>query len=169
MSPRLVLVGPPGSGKTTVGEQVAKRLDVDFRDTDRDIEASAGMLIGDIFVEHGEPHFRQLERAAIARALDEHAGVMAVGGGAILDPDTRADLARQRVVYLAVSPDQAAKRVGLDTSRPLLLGNVRGQLKKLLEARRPLYEEVATVQVSTDGRSTDEVAEIVATVVEGTP
>ncbi|HEY6740028.1 MAG TPA: shikimate kinase [Actinopolymorphaceae bacterium] len=157
MAPRIVLVGPPGSGKTTIGEALAARLAVEFRDTDLDVEAEAGKAISDIFVDHGESHFRALERAAVARALADHDGVLALGGGAVLDADTRADLGKHTVGFLDVSLSEAAKRVGLDTARPLLLGNVRGQLRHLMEARRPLYLEVATFGVETDGRPVDEI------------
>ena len=159
MGPKVVLIGPPGSGKTTIGELVATRLQVGFRDTDADVEAKAGTTISDIFVEQGEPAFRALERTAIKTALAEHEGVLALGGGAVLDDRTRKDLCSQRVVFLDVSLTHAVRRVGLATSRPLLLGNVRGQLKQLLDARRPLYAEVATVAVSTDGRDPEDIAE----------
>lgn len=165
MSPRVVLVGPPGSGKSTVGRLLAGRLGAEFRDTDADVEGEAGMAISDLFVEHGEPHFRELERAAIARALAEHAGVLALGGGAILDAGTRAGLGSHAVAFLDVGLPAAAKRVGFETSRPLLLGNVRGQLKQLLDARRPLYAEVATWRVETDDRTPEEVATEVERVV----
>ncbi|GAB3411820.1 shikimate kinase [Flindersiella endophytica] len=158
MAPRVVVVGPPGSGKTTVGTLVAAELGVAFRDTDSDIEAEAGQTIPEIFVEHGEPHFRKLERAAIVAALESHDGVLALGGGAVLDPDTRADLAAHTVVLLEVGLADAVKREGLGVSRPLLFGNVRGRLKQLMDERRPLYEAVATVTVDTDGRTPEEVA-----------
>ncbi|WP_020573713.1 shikimate kinase [Actinopolymorpha alba] len=165
MAPWVVLVGPPGSGKTTVGGILAQRLGLGFRDTDADVEAEAGSAIADIFVEHGEPHFRALERAAVARALTEHNGILSLGGGSILDAQTRKDLCSHRVVFLDVSLADAARRVGLDTSRPLLLGNVRGQLKQLMDARRPLYGEVAMLIVSTDGREPEDVAaEIMRTI-----
>jgi shikimate kinase len=158
-APRVILIGPPGAGKTTVGELVAQRLGVTFRDTDTDVETEAGSVIADIFVERGEAEFRQLERAAVVRALAEHGGVLALGGGAILDAETRKDLCSQQVVFLDVSLADAAHRVGLDTSRPLLLGNVRGQLKQLMDARRPLYGEVASTVVSTDGRAPSDIAD----------
>jgi shikimate kinase len=158
MAPRVIVVGPPGSGKTTVGTLVAAQLGVDFRDTDADIEAEAGQVIPEIFVEHGETHFRKLERAAVVAALESHEGVLALGGGAVLDPDTRADLAAHTVVLLEVGLADAVKREGLGVSRPLLFGNVRGRLKQLMEERRPLYEAVATVIVDTDGRTPEEVA-----------
>lgn len=159
MAPRTVIVGPPGSGKTTVGSLLASRYGVGFRDTDADIEAAAGSTIADLFVEHGETHFRSLERAAIVEALRSHDGVLSLGGGSVVDPATRADLAAHRVVFLDVSLTDAAKRVGLDNSRPLLLGNVRGRLKQLMDARRPLYEEVATVVVDTSGRTPDDIVD----------
>jgi shikimate kinase len=159
MAPKVVLIGPPGSGKTTIGELVAARLQVGFRDTDADVEATAGTTIADIFVEQGEPAFRTLERAAVQTALSEHPGVLALGGGAVLDDRTRKDLCTHRVVFLDVSLTHAVRRVGLATSRPLLLGNVRGQLKQLLDARRPLYAEVATVAITTDGREPDDIAD----------
>ncbi|MFI7062973.1 shikimate kinase [Kribbella sp. NPDC050124] len=158
MSPVVVLVGPPGSGKSTIAALLAERLGVRHRDTDTDIEAEAGKPISDIFVDHGEPHFRALERAAIVAALQDD-DVLSLGGGAILDPDTRADLAGHNVVFLDVSLGEAAKRVGLGVARPLLLGNVRTQLRNLMEARRPLYAEVAKLTVQTDNRTPDEIAD----------
>ena len=162
MSPIVVLVGPPGSGKTTVGSLLAQRLGVSFRDTDRDIEVQAGKDISEIFVDDGEERFRKLERDAVAAALCEHDGVLAVGGGAVLSDETRRLLASERVVFLDVGLAQASSRVGLGTSRPLLLGNVRAQLKRLLDHRRPLYQEVADSLVETDGLGPDQVTELVA-------
>lgn len=158
MSLLLILVGPPGAGKSTVGALVAARLGVPFRDTDRDIEDTAGKPISDIFVDDGEPHFRELERRAVAGALRDHDGVLALGGGAVLDADTRAHLTGQLVVFLSVGMADAAKRVGLARDRPVLALNPRAQLHQLLKARRPLYESVATVTVVTDKRGVDEVA-----------
>jgi shikimate kinase len=148
-----------GAGKTTVGAELAARWGVELRDTDADIEALAGKPVSEIFVDDGEAAFRALERTAVARALAEHTGVVAVGGGAIMADETRAALAGHRVVFLDVGLSDAASRVGLGATRPLLLGNVRGQLKALLDARRPLYEAVAEVRVITDGRSVAEVAD----------
>ncbi|QHC28551.1 shikimate kinase [Streptomyces sp. HF10] len=155
--PRLVLVGPMGVGKSTVGRLLAERLDTGFRDTDDDIVAAEGRAISEIFVDEGEEHFRALEKAAVATALAEHEGVLALGGGAILDADTRALLVRHRVVYLSMDVDEAVRRTGLNVARPLLAVNPRKQWRELMEARRHLYEEVATAVVTTDGRTPDEV------------
>jgi shikimate kinase len=159
VSPVVVLVGPPGSGKSTIAALLAKRLGVPHRDTDTDIEAGAGKPISDIFVDEGEPHFRKLEREAIAVALQGDGEVLSLGGGAILDAATRADLAGHTVVFLDVSLGEATKRVGLSVARPLLLGNVRTQLRNLMEARRPLYGEVAKQTVLTDGKTPDQIAD----------
>jgi len=159
----IVLIGPMGSGKTTVGGLVAARLGTAVRDTDHDVEAAAGREISEIFVDEGEAVFRALERAAVAEALSTHDGVLALGGGAVLDPASRELLAGHDVVFLRVGLSDAVKRVGLGTSRPLLLGNVRGRIKSLLDERTPVYESVATLVVETDGREPDEIAdEIVA-------
>jgi shikimate kinase len=147
-----------GAGKTTVAHLLADAWGVPVRDTDADVEAAEGRTIADIFVDSGEPEFRRLERAAVARALDEHEGVLALGGGAVLDPATRDQLAGHRVVFLRVGLSDAVKRVGLGSARPLLLGNVRGRIKALLDERTPVYESVATLAVDTDGRTPDEVA-----------
>ncbi len=160
--PVAVLVGPPGSGKSTVGALLAQRLGVDLRDTDADIVAATGQEIADIFVDQGEAAFRALEREAVRTALSEHRGVLALGGGAVLDEGNRGLLAGHRVVFLDVGLADAARRVGLDTSRPLLLGNVRGRLKALLDERHPLYVEVATLTVDTSGRTPDDVADEIA-------
>ncbi|MFY4719968.1 shikimate kinase [Streptomyces sp. LaBMicrA B280] len=155
--PRLVLVGPMGVGKSTVGRLLAERLGVGYRDTDDDIVAAEGREISEIFVDEGEEHFRALEKAAVATALAEHRGVLALGGGAVLDADTRALLAPQPVVYLSMDVEEAVRRTGLNVARPLLAVNPRKQWRELMEARRHLYEEVATAVVTTDGRTPEEV------------
>lgn len=160
--PRVVLVGPPGAGKTTTGQVLATRLGLAVRDTDEDIATAAGAVVQEIFVEHGEAHFRALEEKAVATALGEHEGVLSLGGGAVLSDATRAALADHPVVFLDISLSGAARRVGLGAGRPLLLGNVRSQLKALLDARRPLYTEVAGLTVATDDLTPDEVADRIA-------
>jgi shikimate kinase len=165
MAPVLVLIGSPGAGKSSVGRRVAERLEVPFDDTDKMIEAEQGTAISDIFVDRGEEAFRELEADAVARALNQASGVLALGGGAVMRAETRDRLVGQRVVWLKVSLSDAARRVGMNQSRPLLLGNVRGTLAALLEKREPLYAAVATHVVDTSGKSlrvvTGEVVEAV--------
>ena len=157
--PVVVLVGPPGAGKSTVANHLAGRLDVGFRDTDHDIARRAGTSVQDIFVDHGEAHFRALEEQAVAAALAEHDGVLALGGGAVLSDATRALLLGHRVLFLDVGLAAAVSRVGLNGNRPLLLGNVRSQMKALMDRRRPLYAEVARFTVLTDTLDAAEVAD----------
>jgi shikimate kinase len=159
----IVIIGPMGAGKTTVAGLLATRLGTSVRDTDHDVEATAGRPISDIFVDEGEAAFRAMERAAVAAALADHDGVLALGGGAVLDPGTRDLLAGHDVVFLRVGLSDAVKRVGLGTSRPMLLGNVRGRIKTLLDERTPVYESVATLVVDTDGRSPEDVADEIVT------
>ena len=166
MKPRVVLVGPPGSGKTTIGELLADRLGVAFRDTDHDVEATAGRTVSDIFVEDGEAHFRALEAEAVRLALAEHDGVVALGGGAVLDERTQRLLADQQVVYLEVGLAAAAERVGFAQSRPLLVVNPRAELKRMLDVRRPAYTTVARNVVTTDGRTPDDIADEILALLE---
>jgi shikimate kinase len=158
--PRVVLVGPPAAGKTTVGQLLADRLGVPFTDTDDVVVERAGKPVGDIFVDEGEEAFRALEEAAVADALTRD-GVVALGGGAVLSAATRERLAAHPVVFLSAGVPAAATRVGLNRDRPLLLGNPRAQLRALLDARLPLYQEVARTTVVTDERTPDEVADAV--------
>jgi shikimate kinase len=156
--PVAVLIGPPGAGKTAVGPLLAERLGTSFRETDADIAAVAGRPVSDIFIEQGEPAFRQLEREAAARALREHEGVLALGSGAVLDPGTQARLEGLPVVYLAADFGTVARRVGLDRPHIVIPGNPRGRLRAMLAERRPLYEQLATVTVETDDLDPDELA-----------
>jgi len=156
--PLVVLVGPMGAGKTTVAGLLATAYGVTARDTDADVEQAAGRTVSDIFVESGEAAFRELERAAVSQALASHDGVLALGGGAVLDPATRDLLAGHRVVFLRVGLADAVKRVGLGVGRPLLLGGVRARVKALLDERTPVYESVAAHVVDTDGVMPEDVA-----------
>jgi len=163
--PVAVLIGPPGAGKSTVGPLLAALLGAEFAETDAMVEAEAGKPVSDIFISDGEPAFRALERAAVARALASHPGIVALGGGAVMDPATQQLLAGQRVVYLQTGFTAAVQRVGLDTPRPLLLGNPRAQMRDLLAQRLPVYESLAAITVTTDDRDPQEIAdEIAATV-----
>ncbi|MER6445183.1 shikimate kinase [Streptomyces venezuelae] len=164
--PLVVLVGPMGSGKSTVGALLAERLGVPYRDTDADIVTAQGRPISDIFVDEGEPYFRELERQAVAAAVSGHTGVLALGGGAVLDEGTRALLAGLPVVYLSMDVEEAVRRVGLGAARPLLAVNPRRQWRELMDARRPLYTEVARVVVATDDRTPEEVAQAVLDALE---
>ena len=182
--PPIVLIGPPGAGKTTVGTLLAARLGVGFADTDALVEAVADKPVADIFVTDGEPEFRRLERDAVAAALTAadrtdaastgggsaggapgapRIGVVGLGGGAVMDEQTQALLAGRRVVYLETGFAHLAKRVGLDRARPLLIGtNPRAQLKALLDQRLPVYDKLAWLTVSTDDREPAEIAADIA-------
>ena len=162
MSVLAVLIGPPGAGKTTVGRRVAAHLQMPFVDTDELVEQDAGSSISDIFVEQGEHAFRALEAAAVARGL-RGAGVLALGGGAAMHPDTGELLRGAPVVFLDVTIKDAAGRVGFDGSRPLLAVNPRATWTRMMDARRPTYEALATWRVDTGGRTIDDVvAQVVA-------
>ena len=163
MAPVCVLVGVPGAGKTTTGTALADLLGVGFIDTDEVIVATAGKSVPEIFLDEGEAYFRALERTDVATALIESdGGVLALGGGAILDESTRSALGGHTVVFLSVDLTDAVKRVGLGTGRPLLSINPRATLKHLMDQRRPLYRSVAKHVVRTDGRTPAEVAAEVA-------
>ncbi|MFC9256569.1 shikimate kinase [Amycolatopsis thailandensis] len=160
MTPRAVIIGPPGSGKSTVGPALAARLGLAFRDSDDDIVASAGKPITDIFAEEGEPAFRALEEKMVAQALAEHEGVLSLGGGAPITPGTRERLAGHTVIFLNVGMAAGVQRAGLSTARPLLAGvNPRATYKALLDARLPVYREVAAFEIETDRLTADEVVE----------
>ncbi|MHA6615511.1 shikimate kinase [Pseudonocardia sp. DLS-67] len=160
--PTLVVVGPPGSGKTTVGRVLARRLGVAFADVDAMIVERTGRAIADLFLQDGEDGFRRIEREVVAEALANHDGVLALGGGAVLAAETRALLGAHRVVHLSVGLADGLRRTGMSTARPLLAGvNPRATFKALLDARAPLYREVATVEVATDRRSPNQVARAV--------
>ncbi len=160
--PAVVLIGPPGSGKSSVGAALARMTGMSLRDTDVDIERGTGRTIADIFLQDGEPRFRELERAAVAGALVEHTGVLALGGGAILAPETRTVLAGHPVVFLNLSMPTGVRRTGLGGNRPLLAGvNPRATYKALLDARLGLYRETARLEIQTDHLSVAEVAAVI--------
>lgn len=161
----VVLVGAPGSGKSTVGTLLAAELGWEFIDVDAVVEERAGKPIAEIFVDEGEPAFRALEEATTIELLG-YPAVISLGGGAVMSAAIRRALAEHHVVWLQVTAGTAADRVGLSSARPLLLGNVRGRLIQLLNQRTPWYAEVATQTIATDDRTADQV---VGVIVEGLP
>lgn len=166
MSPRVVLIGAPGSGKSTVAALLGQRWGCPVIDTDAEIERMTGKSIAEVFVDDGEPAFRDLEAEAVDRALATD-GVVALGGGAVMSAEVREALAGQHVVWLEVGLADAVRRTGLGVSRPILLGNVRGQMADLLKTRNAVYENVATRRVLTDGTEPATVADEVARAIEG--
>jgi shikimate kinase len=165
--PVVVLIGPPGSGKTTVGQALAAALGVELHDTDWAIEAQQGRSISDIFLDDGEAVFRELEAAEVAASLASRRGVLSLGGGAVMDPTTAAALAGHTVVFLDVSIADAADRVGFNRSRPLLSVNPRAQWTAMMAVRRPTYERLATFRVQTNGRAPRDIADEIAARLEG--
>lgn len=159
MSPVAVLVGAPGAGKSTVGKRLATALGVPFVDSDQLIEQEAGISVSDIFVTQGEPAFRKLEEAVIEKALSEHEGVLALGGGAIMNANTRGRLQGLPVIWLDVDLSQAARRVGMNQARPLLLGDIRANMNRLMKERTPIYQEVSTIVINTNGLKVREVVD----------
>ncbi|WP_412077744.1 shikimate kinase [Streptomyces xanthophaeus] len=164
--PLIVLVGPMGVGKSTVGALLAERLGVPFRDTDQDVESGTGRSVREIITADGERRFRELEHLAVARAVAETGSVLALGGGAVLHAGTRALLAGLPVAFLDVRVGEAMKRVGEGTGRPLLAENPQRLWQELHEERSDLYAVVARVVVPTDGRTPEDVARAVIDALE---
>jgi shikimate kinase len=164
--PLVVLIGPPGAGKSAVGPLLADRLGVEFRDTDADVGAAAGKPVGDIFIENGEEAFRELERAAVTSALSAlrgGGGVLALGSGAVLDSGVQSELDQQAtVVYLSADFGTLAQRIGLDRPRVVIPGNPRGRLRAMLDERDGIYRRLAAVTVPTDDLDPDELADQIA-------
>jgi shikimate kinase len=165
MSSQIILIGPPGAGKSTIGHSLAKKMKVKFADTDALIEAKLDKKISDIFVDLGEPVFRTEELIVLAEVLQSDNGVISLGGGAPISPQAQELLRKSGaiVIFLDISLGKAAARVGFNRDRPLLLGNPRAQWNELMNSRRPIYESLATAVVSVDDRSVNEIcADILA-------
>ena len=160
--PLVVLIGPPGAGKSAVGPLLADRLGVQFRDTDAEVGAAAGKPVGDIFIENGEDAFRTLEHetaTSALQALRERGGVLALGSGAVLDDEIQHLLGKPAtVVYLSAEFGTVARRIGLDRPRVVVPGNPRGRLRAMLDERDAVYQRLAAVTVPTDDLDPDELA-----------
>jgi len=156
----IILIGPPGAGKTSVGKALAKKLSLNFLDSDKVVEEKSGKSIPEIFITDGEPAFREMERAAVIDLIENQDGVIALGGGSVMDLEvSKRLLPMANVVFLDVSISNAAPRVGFNRDRPLLLGNPRQQWIALMEKRRSTYEALAKTRVSTDNKKPVEVVE----------
>ena len=165
MSSQIILIGPPGAGKSTIGQSLAKKMKVKFADTDSMIEAKLDKKISDIFVDLGEPVFRAEELVVLAEVLQSDNGVVSLGGGAPISSQAQELLRKSgaTVIFLDISLGKAAARVGFNRDRPLLLGNPRAQWNELMSSRRPIYESLATAVVPVDDRTVNEIcADILA-------
>ena len=161
MAKSIILIGPPGSGKSTIGRATSRRLNINFTDTDDLIEVRSGTSISQIFIDKGEPWFRELEREVLKEELAKLNGVLALGGGATLSEFAQQLLRKANVaiVYLDVSLATAAPRVGFNRDRPLLLSNPRGAWQELMDKRRPIYEALATHIVKVDERAPKDIVD----------
>ena len=165
MTPRIVLIGPPGAGKTSIGRSLAKAMDVEFADTDALIEEDQGKSVSQIFVDDGEPHFREVEERICSTALKETSGVLSLGGGAVLTSSVAEAIrdSGSEVIFLDVSLAVAAPRIGFNRDRPLLLNNPRQQWQRLMDARRPVYESLATTKIEVENRSVNQIVKEILT------
>jgi shikimate kinase len=158
--PPIILIGPPGAGKSSVGKALAKKLSLNFLDSDKVVEEKSGKSIPEIFITDGEPAFREMEKAVVIDLIENQDGVIALGGGSVMDLEvSKRLLPMANVVFLDVSISNAAPRVGFNRDRPLLLGNPRQQWIALMEKRRSTYEALAKARVSTDNKKPVEVVE----------
>ncbi len=162
--PLVILIGPPGAGKSSVGKALSQRLSTDFADTDTLIEKESGMKVSDIFLDKGEPFFRELETKIVLREIESFEGVLALGGGAVINADVEQALrtCAHPICFLDVSLSSAAPRIGFNRDRPLLVGNPRAKWQELMNARRPIYEGLATLTISTDTGSPTQIAQKIA-------
>ena len=163
MAPRVILIGPMGSGKTTVGKLVAEKLQIPFRDTDQVIEETTGKSVSDIFLEDGEDEFRAIEKKVLKDELLADGAVLALGGGAPISVDAQSALRAiaSPVIYLDISLAAVAPRIGFNRDRPLLLHNPRGQWQTLMEARRPIYESIADSVIDVNDKTEAEIVSLV--------
>jgi shikimate kinase len=164
--PKVILIGPPGAGKSSVGKALGTRLSTSFADTDLLIENESGLRVSEIFLDKGEPFFRELEREVVLRELADFDGVLALGGGAVMNVDVENALRQSPdpICFLDVSLSSAAPRIGFNRDRPLLIGNPRAKWQELMNIRRPIYESLATLTVSTDSGTPSQIAQEVANV-----
>jgi len=164
MLKKIVLIGPPGAGKSSIGKALARQLSMDFIDSDNEIEKIANKKIAEIFVDDGEAVFRKIEVEVVSRLLNDFSGIIALGGGAPINPEIQNQLqtADFSIVFIDVSISQAANRIGFNKDRPLLLINPRQQWMSLMSQRRPIYEKLATQTVSSDGQKPAEVAKMIS-------
>ncbi len=163
--PAAILIGPPGAGKSSVGKSLAQKLDLDFHDTDHLIEESVGVSVSEIFLDKGEAFFREKEKEIVTSEIQNFSGVLSLGGGSVMDPLTAEVLTNSGhpVIFLDVSLSSAAPRIGFNRDRPLLVGNPRAKWQELMNIRRPIYEKLATITVSTDSSTPSQVAQEIVT------
>ena len=162
MAPRVILIGPMGSGKTTIGSLLAQKLNLEFRDTDQIIEREEGKTVSQIFLDEGEDAFRVIEKRVLRQELLTDGTVLSLGGGAPISIDAQSALKAiaSHILFLDISLSTVAPRIGFNRDRPLLLNNPRGQWQTLMEARRPIYEAIADTTINVDDKSEEEIVTI---------
>jgi len=162
MAPRVILIGPMGSGKTTIGSLLAEKLGLSFRDTDHLIEEQEKKSVSQIFLDQGEDAFRAIEKRVLRDELLTDGTVLSLGGGAPISIDAQSALRAisSYIIFLDISLSTVVPRIGFNRDRPLLLNNPRGQWQTLMEARRPIYEALADVIINVDDKSEEEIVTI---------